>query len=344
MSMKRISDEDGEEKWAKHYSSNHQILLVGEGDFSFCVSLAMSFGSASNIVASSLDSYDVLIKKYKRAKRNLEILDSFGAQLLHGVDSTKMKLDAYLRMRKFDRIVYNFPHAGFLGKESDHLVIMMHRSLVRGFFRNASGMLRPNGEVHVTHKTACPYYCWNIKELATQYCLTLLECVKFKIKDYPGYKNKRGDGRNADHPFPLGKCSTFKFILSSKANKLSTSNPQQPQEIPLQRANERIAMNHPFPVMMNKECFRVFKEYFNHSCSSSGESHDNLPYRDQDMLKIGYERYNAENNGKPLDGYVCLVEELRKFSRQRVAFLRNWLLEIDHQYLSVQVLTEKSLA
>ncbi|XP_052621159.1 heavy metal-associated isoprenylated plant protein 41-like [Lactuca sativa] len=46
-----------EEKWVKHYSSNHQILLVGEGDFSFALSLAMSFGSASNIVATSLDSY-----------------------------------------------------------------------------------------------------------------------------------------------------------------------------------------------------------------------------------------------------------------------------------------------
>lgn len=48
-------DSKMEEKWIKHYSSGHKILLVGEGDFSFALSLAKAFGSASNIVATSLD-------------------------------------------------------------------------------------------------------------------------------------------------------------------------------------------------------------------------------------------------------------------------------------------------
>ncbi|MED6218330.1 Heavy metal-associated isoprenylated plant protein 41 [Stylosanthes scabra] len=39
-----------EEKRIKHYSSWQQILLVGEGDFSFALSLARAFGSASNII------------------------------------------------------------------------------------------------------------------------------------------------------------------------------------------------------------------------------------------------------------------------------------------------------
>lgn len=49
-----------EEKRFMCYSSFHQILLVGEGDFSFALCLANAFGSASNIVASSLDSYGEL--------------------------------------------------------------------------------------------------------------------------------------------------------------------------------------------------------------------------------------------------------------------------------------------
>lgn len=44
------------ERRIKHYSSNHKILLVGEGDFSFSKCLANAFGSASNITATSLDS------------------------------------------------------------------------------------------------------------------------------------------------------------------------------------------------------------------------------------------------------------------------------------------------
>lgn len=333
MSMNR-SNEVGKEKWAKHYSSNHQILLVGEGDFSFSLSLAMSFGSASNIVASSLDSYDALIKKYKRAKSNLGLLHYFGAQLLHGIDSINMKFHMNLRMRKFDRIVYNFPHAGFLGKEDNPLVIMMHKNLVRGFFMNASGMLFPNGEVHVSHKTGHPFDCWNLEELATQSGLKLLECIEFKIEDYPGYNNKRGDGRDSDLPFPLGKCSTFKFILSSEAmNSTTYRKPQQSQEIPLQSANERIVMN-PSPIMTkSKECFWIFREYFNHARLTSGQVDDYLPYTVKEMLKIGFERYNAENHDKnPLDGYVNLLEELHDLSKQRIGFLQKCLLETGHQY------------
>jgi 25S rRNA (uracil2634-N3)-methyltransferase len=44
-----------EKKSIMHYSSSHKILLVGEGDFSFTLCLAKAFGSAVNIVATSLD-------------------------------------------------------------------------------------------------------------------------------------------------------------------------------------------------------------------------------------------------------------------------------------------------
>ncbi|KAK3007297.1 hypothetical protein RJ639_015756 [Escallonia herrerae] len=73
--------DEGEEKWVGHYSSFHRILLVGEGDFSFSLSLALSFGSASNIVATSPDSFDVMIKKYREAKSNLGELQRLGASL-----------------------------------------------------------------------------------------------------------------------------------------------------------------------------------------------------------------------------------------------------------------------
>ncbi|CAL9110812.1 unnamed protein product, partial [Musa textilis] len=43
-------------KWLSHYSAQ-QVLLVGEGDFSFSLALANTFGSADNLIATSLDSY-----------------------------------------------------------------------------------------------------------------------------------------------------------------------------------------------------------------------------------------------------------------------------------------------
>ncbi|KAL5548723.1 hypothetical protein UlMin_003954 [Ulmus minor] len=200
-------------KWVSQYSSDHQILLVGEGNFSFSLSLARSFGSASNIFATSLDPYDAVIIKYSEAKSNLEKLKELGASLSHGVDATNMENHRDLRMRKFDRVIFNFPHAGFHAKEDNPNMIMMHRGLVYGFLRNAKSMLRAYGQIHVNHKTTFPYYHWNIVELAFQNSLVLIECVDFMKKDYPGYENKRGDGSRSDEPFYLGRCSTFKFTL-----------------------------------------------------------------------------------------------------------------------------------
>ena len=92
---------------------------------------------------------------------------------------------------------------------------------MHGFFRNASGMLRANGEIHVNHKTTAPFSHWNLEELASQNSLVLFECVDFKKEDYPGYNNKRGAGSRCDEPFRLGACSTFKFRFSPTAMKMS---------------------------------------------------------------------------------------------------------------------------
>ncbi|CAK7345921.1 unnamed protein product [Dovyalis caffra] len=221
-----IREEEDKKKLVKHYSSKHQMLLVGEGDFSFSWCLARSFGSAYKIVASSLDSYDVVIQKYKKAKSNLEDLEKLGACILHGVDVKRMKHHFALRMLKFDQIIFNFPHAGFNGKEDSDIVIEKHKQLVGSFFGNANDMLQADGEIHVTHKTTPPFCDWNILELARRNCLELIKRIDFKIGDYPGYSNKRGDGNRCDESFPLGECSTFKFRSFCTAQKTygATSN------------------------------------------------------------------------------------------------------------------------
>ncbi|GLT36813.1 hypothetical protein SLA2020_111670 [Shorea laevis] len=50
-----------------------------------------------------------------------------------------------LKERTFDRIIFNFPHSGFHGKESDERVIQYHKTLVGGFFSNARRMLQVKG-------------------------------------------------------------------------------------------------------------------------------------------------------------------------------------------------------
>ena len=89
-----------------------------------------------------------------------------------------------------------------------------------GFFRNAHHLVRPLGEVHVTHKTGEPYDSWDLKHLATDSSLTMVDKVPFRKEDYPGYNQKRGDSNRSDEPFDLGACCTFRFrILNLKELK-----------------------------------------------------------------------------------------------------------------------------
>ncbi|XP_077237529.1 uncharacterized protein LOC143879188 [Tasmannia lanceolata] len=111
------------EKWIKHYSNSHRILLVGEGDFSFALSLANAFGSATNMVATSLDNQDTLESKYSYAIGNVRELEEMGCLILYGIDATKMSTHFFLRTQRFDRIVYNFPHVGFRYPEGSNFQI-----------------------------------------------------------------------------------------------------------------------------------------------------------------------------------------------------------------------------
>ncbi|XP_057983362.1 uncharacterized protein At4g26485-like [Malania oleifera] len=206
-----------ETKWIKHYSSSHRILLVGEGNFSFAASLANAFGSASNIFATSLDSKDDVMRKHPSARGNLERLESLECTIIHEVDAHTMSLHPSLSRLPFDRIVFNFPHAGFILPEHNQIQIRLHQKLVKGFFGSAGKMLAEGGEVHVTHKTTYPFSEWKIEELAGECGLSLVERVEFCIWDYPDYKNKRGASPRSDGAFPVGQCSTFKFSKSMSA-------------------------------------------------------------------------------------------------------------------------------
>lgn len=211
------SDEDDEEDevWRKHYSSKHRILLVGEGDFSFALCLANHFGSARNIVATCLDSQDDLERKFSDGIRNVRELEERGCLVFYGIDVRNMSQHFFLRTQRFDRIVYNFPHVGFLFREDSFCQIQLNKELVEGFLRNARVLLKKgDGEIHVTHKEGEPYNKWELVEEAMKAGLQLQETVPFCKNDYPGYQNKRADGGQSNAPFWLGDCSTYKFKLN----------------------------------------------------------------------------------------------------------------------------------
>ncbi|GJN33675.1 hypothetical protein PR202_gb22296 [Eleusine coracana subsp. coracana] len=257
--------EAGEEKWLNHYSSMHNILTVGDGDFSFSLALATAFGSGANLVATSLDTYEVSRGKYSKAESNIMELKRLGATVLHGVDVKTMTFHTDLKNRWFDRIVFNFPHASFKGKEDDLHVIKYvpyhylcfchsHKELMWYFFYNARRLLRPYGEIHVTHKTGDPYDRWNLERLSAEHSLVLVMKVGFQKEDYPGSNQKRGDGARCDEPFDPATACTFKFKIGDlkklkKVNKnraCSMPNVGGPNVHPGQWATD-VGPFHPLP-------------------------------------------------------------------------------------------------
>ncbi|KAL4341488.1 hypothetical protein GQ457_08G007900 [Hibiscus cannabinus] len=199
------------ERWIRHYCSSQRMLLVGEGDFSFSVCLARAFGSATKMVATSLDSRGFLFRNYKKAMVNIHELRSRGCMVLHGIDATEMANHCYLGAIRFDRIIYNFPHAGFCSDEPGESQKRRHQLLISLFFKNAKEMINENGEIHVTHKSNGFFLDWNLQGLAAAVGLRLKQEVPFNFTDFPGYRTKYGFG--GDRNFYCHPSKTYKFGL-----------------------------------------------------------------------------------------------------------------------------------
>lgn len=60
---------------------------------------------------------------YRQAESNVKELKRMGATVVHGVDVKTMKRHVDLKFNRFHRIIFNFPHAGFIGEETQaHMI------------------------------------------------------------------------------------------------------------------------------------------------------------------------------------------------------------------------------
>ena len=100
------------------FAPTDKILLIGEGNFSFAHALTIDPPSQlqhlppQNITATAYDSEEECLAKYPDAREKIDILRAKGVNVLFGVDATKLEKVSQLKGKRWDKVVWNFPHAG----------------------------------------------------------------------------------------------------------------------------------------------------------------------------------------------------------------------------------------
>lgn len=202
------------------YDDRHNILLVGDGDFSFALALCTGLDRCCGgdkrgaVYATSHESHASLLATYPNVNTTLLALRSKDyVTLAHDVDATNIRETAadsvHAFSDKFDRVIWNFPciraPAGYDGQVDN---LEENKCLLRGFFRNISAYLSDCGEVHVTHKTLEPFKWWDIAALAREEGLHHLRSVVFDRVAFPGYTNRKVLDRKS---FPAHDAVTYVF-------------------------------------------------------------------------------------------------------------------------------------
>lgn len=178
------------------YSSRKQrILTVGDGDFSFSLSLANYFADkcAKKLVCTSHASFTSITQTYSGIDKILTDLRALGVTVLHEIDATSLipTLSVNLsKIKKFDVVIWNFPcvRGSSAGADGQVQELRDNVDLLRKFFKNVEEVLRrrrrnagiKEGEVHITHKTIEPFCWWDLKSIALE---SGFECIGTIIFD-----------------------------------------------------------------------------------------------------------------------------------------------------------------
>lgn len=160
-----------------------KMLLVGEGNLSFALSLARkSRINPTNIMATTFETSGELSPE---ANTNAQTLKSLGASVVHGINSTK--IDEVFHWQRYETIVFQFPHVGSRepvnGRNPNFI-------LVRDFLKSAAHILTDNGVVLISAVDS-PHYrgAFQFEEAADEAGFAEPAVYPFEPDNFPGYSH-----------------------------------------------------------------------------------------------------------------------------------------------------------
>ena len=221
---------------------NDNILVVGDGNFSYSYDVANYIkeqNGKGHIFTTSLDSIEVLKKKYTNAVTYIDKLKELNHTVVHHIDATNLRntlanSNFNQNSKLYDKIIFNFPLSP-LTKTLDDVknspspdVNIRNRYLIWQFLREAATLLTKSAKsaVLITSKTCKPYDRWRIESLGSN-CTQKIPFNISKFNHYTARKvnvveNQKRKRRKID--FSINDAITFVFqphIVLSRSNSNS---------------------------------------------------------------------------------------------------------------------------
>jgi len=179
-------------------SEGNKILLVGEANFSFSLSLANTLALQNRMVATSYDSENT---KYKDKDNNIKEHKKLGSIIEYNVDATSTSYEP----NHFEIIVFNFPWI----KEETRGGTTNNKMLLKSFFNEANRIIKKGGKVLLSLSDERYVSRWKPEEQANSF---VLESKKlFDSKNFPGYEHKMTQKDRSAGSMEDGKGVTLIF-------------------------------------------------------------------------------------------------------------------------------------
>ena len=172
------------------------ILSVGSGDGSQQAAIVKS--GHFNIVSTFFESEQAVIAKYGSAREHIKLLRDNSSAVLFEVDATELHSHPQLTKKKFDVILFTFPHTGVSNfvcgySGPNPTSIESNKQLIRKFLKSAQHILKSDGEIHITLKTSAPYDKWTFPDFAA-YEIEPKTNHGFNSQLFPGYVHQSTKG------------------------------------------------------------------------------------------------------------------------------------------------------